>query len=481
MKTTALVCLLFSFTVGIIMTASAQDIDRTIKPTAQSVPKVSLPQIQKATLPNGLQILLVEDHELPVIAFNLVMQTGSAADPKGKSGLASMTAELLDEGTKTRDALAIAEQMDFIGASISVGSSYDATFMSMSTLSKHLETALELFADVLVNPTFPQKEFDRIQEQRLTALLQQKDRVPTIASLAFNKIVYSADHPYGNDASGSDQSIKALTVEDIRSFYNTYYRPNTSTLIVVGDTKLGALKNQLNELLDGWKSQTLPGIEMPKTPVVEERRLYLIDKPAAAQSEIRIGMPATARNTPDYFPLVFANRVLGGQFTSRLNLNLREKHGYTYGARSGIQFNKYPGPFVASSGVFTAKTDSSLLEFISEIDHLRADGITGEELDFVKKGLTGSFALSFETPSQIAGRLQDVVLYGLPERYYEMYLENVNNVSLEDVKRVCSKYFDSSRMAIVVAGDMAQTKTGIAKLNLGEIVMCDIEGNKLTQ
>lgn len=469
-------------TTGIIMTTAAQnDIDRTIRPKPLNVPVVKLPQIQKATLSNGLNILLVENHELPVIAFNLVIQTGSAADPLDKPGIASMTADLLDEGTKNRTALQIAEELEFIGADVSVRSGTDGSFVTLNSLTKHLAKALNVFADVLINPTFPQKEFDRLKEQRLTSLLQQKDRVPTIASLVFNKIVYGTNHPYGNDPSGNEQSVKALTINDVSGFYEKYYRPNNATLIVVGDVKLSALKDLIEKELASWKPSASPAVAFPPTPSIEKRRVYLVDKPGAAQSEIRIGSPAAARNTPDYFPLLIANRVLGGQFTSRLNLNLREKHGYTYGARSGIQFSKQPGPFVASAGVFTAKTDSSLLEFMYELERLQTEGATSEELDFIKKGLTGSFALTFETPAQIAGSLQNIVLYGLPERYYETYLQKINDVTLDEVKRACGKYFDSSRMAVVVVGDMKTTKEGIENLKLGEVTLCDVDGNKLTQ
>jgi zinc protease len=215
--------------------------------------------------------------------------------------------------------------------------------------------------------------------------------------------------------------------------------------------------------------------------MVDKRRLYLIDKPGAAQSEIRIGNPAAARSTPDFFALSLMNRALGGQFSSRLNLNLREKHGFTYGARSGFSFNKHPGPFVASAGVTTAKTDSSLREFAFEIDRLHNEGIESDELSFVKKGFSGNFALNFETPGQIAGAMQNIVLHNLPENYYETYLQNIDKVTIDDVKKVANKYLDSSRMAFVVVGDVKVIREGSEKLGLGETVLCDVEGNRITQ
>ncbi|MBI5474429.1 MAG: insulinase family protein [Ignavibacteriae bacterium] len=477
-----LLCATLILMMGVVMTSSAQDaLDRTIRPGASGVPKVDLPDIQKSTLKNGLNVWLVEDHELPLVAFNIVFQTGSDHDPLDKAGLASMTADVLDEGTKTRSALQIAEELDFIGAHLGVNTNTDGSFLTLNCMTKHLDKALGVYADVLVNPTFPPSEFNRLQEQRLTGLRQQKDRAATIASLAFNKIIYGESHPYGLNASGSEESVKRMTRDDLVKFYETYYRPNNATLIVVGDVKMKDVVAKLDPMLAAWKSDKIPTASLPPTPTIEKRKLYLIDKPSAPQSEIRIGYPALARSSPDFFAVSVANRALGGQFASRLNMNLREKHGYTYGARSGFSFNKQPGPFTASAGVTSTKTDSSVREFFYEIDRTQKDGLTAEELEFVKKGLVGNFALTFETPQQIAGALQNIVLYNLPENYYETYLQNISKVSLDDVKRVSNKYLDTSKMAVVVVGDLKVIKDGLAAMNAGEIVVCDVSGNKLSQ
>lgn len=481
MKTFSHLSILFSLLLwGTSMSIQAQpSIDRTVRPQPQPVPRLDLPDIQKTTLKNGLKVWLVEQRELPVVALNLVIQSGSAMDPANKPGVASMTADVLDEGTATRDALEIADALEFVGADLAVRSSFDGTFVSLSCLTKHLPVALEIYADVLVNPTFPQKEFDRLKEQRLTSLLQQKDRPPTIASLAFNKILYGNAHPYGNDPSGDDVSVRSQTREDLVEFYTTHYRPNNATLIVVGDISLKEITRTLEKAFASWKAAPVPAITFPSPVPPDARRVYLIDKPAAAQSEVRIGFPAAARNTPDFFPLVVLNRILGGQFASRLNMNLRERHGYSYGVRSAFAFNKQPGPFVASGGVVTAKTDSSLIEFMYEIDLMFSSGATPEELDFVKKGLAGSFALTFETASQIASAMQNLVLYSLPDDYYETYLQKIDGVTLEEVQQVAKKYLNSSTMAVVVVGDLSVIKEGVEKLKLGETVMCDVSGNKL--
>jgi predicted Zn-dependent peptidase len=461
------------------MTAFTQDIDRTVRPKGAGTPRVDLPDIQKATLKNGLKVWLVEGHELPLAAFNLVINNGSDTDPAAKAGLASLTADVLDEGTKSRTALEIAEELDFLGANLGSNAFTDGSSVTLSCMAKHLERSLKVYADVLVNPTFPQKDFDRLKQQRLTGLLQQKDRPTTIASLAFNKVLYGDAHPYGMNSTGSEESLKGMTRDDIVAFYETYYRPNNATLIVVGDVKLKSIVSMLEKLLTNWKPGTTPKTTLTPPSPIASRKLYLIDKPGAPQSEVRIGAPAVARNTPDFFALQLMNRVLGGQFASRLNMNLREKHGFTYGARSGFTFNKQPGPFVASAGVTTAKTDSSMREFFYEIDRTFADGVTAEELEFVKKGMAGNFALTFETPAQIAGQLQNIVLYNLPENYFETYLQNINNVTLDQVKQAAKKYLDSSKMAVVIVGDLKVIRDGLDKLKIGETVVLDVNGNKI--
>lgn len=462
--------------------ASSQGtLDRTKRPAGQPIPKIELPAIQKATLSNGLEVWLVEQHKLPMLSLNLVIQAGSDHDPLTKPGIATMTAEVMDAGTAKMDALQIADRMDYIGASMSIRASVDGTFAGLETLTKHLDEALGVFGDVISHPTFPQKEFERLRNQRLTGLLQQKDRAPAIASLAFNHIIYGPNNPYGNDPSGTEQSVKAFTRQDLVDFYNTYYRPNNATLIVVGDAKLPDLVKSLEKSLADWKKGVVPSLTIPAAKPVEARRVYLIDKPGAPQSEIRIGYPALARSTPDFFPVTVMNHILGAQFSSRINMNLRERRGLTYGARSAFTFAKQPGPFAASGGFVTAGTDTAVHELLYELDKMHAEGMTPEELTFAKKGLTGGFALNFETAGQIARALQNIVLYGLPEDYYQSYLQNIDKVSLNDIKRVANSYLDTGKMAVVIVGDVKTIKPGVEGLHVGATVMCDAEGNPISQ
>jgi predicted Zn-dependent peptidase len=458
---------------------SGKDLDRTKRPEGKAAPKIHLPEIQKATLDNGLSVWLVEQHELPTVAMNLVIQAGADHDPADQPGIASMTADLLDEGTKTRSTLQISEDIDAIGANFATNAGVDGSFMTLSTLTKHLDNALAVFTDVLANPTFPEKEFARLQKQRLTSLIQQRDQPPAIAGNAFSFVLYGASHPYGHNPSGTEASVKAMTTADLVKFYKTYYRPNNATLIIVGDVTLAGIVPTLNAGLAGWTKAEVPPFSIPPPPAPGKMRVYLVDKPGAPQSEVRIGYPALARSTPDYFPVALMNRMLGGQFTSRVNLNLRERHGFTYGAFTTFRFQKAAGPFVAQGGIVTEKTDSSLTEFISELTIMRDKGLSPEELVYAKKGMTGNFALAFETPAQIAGALQNIVLYGLPDDYYTNYLVNIDAVKLDEIQRVAKQYLDVLNMAVVVVGDLSRIKESIAALKLGEIVMCDLDGKPL--
>lgn len=457
---------------------SAQDrLDRTVRPKLGPTPEVRLPKIQKTELPNGLRIWLVEYHKVPIVAFNLVLSAGSERDPLAMPGLASMTAAMIQEGTQTRTSLQIADEIDAIGATMNVNSQTDFAGATLNCLTKHLNAALAVYADVLIHPSIPEKEFARVKNDRITMLLQQKDRPTTIASMAFGRILYGSAHPYGNDVSGNEQSIKGMTRDDLVRFYKTYYRPNNGTLIVVGDVTMETLLPRVTKAFADWTKADVPAPRTFAMPTVATRTIYLIDKPGAPQSEIRIGYPALARATPDFFPVTLMNLVLGGQFSSRLNSNIRERRGFSYGVRSNFQFTRLPGPFVASGGVQTAKTDSALQEFLHEIDLMRERGVTAEELEFAKNRTNGTFVTGFETPAQIAAGLVNLVVYGLPEDYFANYLKNVDGVTLADIQRVASQYLDTSRMAIVVVGDVKSIRPGIEQMKFAPLVLADVNGN----
>ncbi len=444
--------------------------DQRTPPSALPSQDIELPAIQKSVLSNGLSVWLVEHHTLPHVGLNLVLNAGTDHDPPSLPGLAGFTAEMMEAGTETMSALEIADRLDYIGAAMAVHASLDATAASLYTLTKHMGEALSVFGEIFAAPVFPGHEVERVRSQRLTSLLQQRDRPSYLANLTFNRVIFG-NHPYGSDPTGTESSLKSITREDIGLFYGDGYVPHGATAIVVGDVEAGPLSAQCESVFSKWQLASKGVPEIGPVPSPQPRKIYLVDKPDAPQSEIRIGCPALPRNSPDYFPAIVVNRVLGGQFSSRINLNLRERHGYTYGAWTSFRFAKREGPFVALGAFVSDKTDRAIAELLGEIGRVYESGITEEELEFSKRGISGSFALNFETPLQIASALQSIVLYGLPDDYYQHYVRNIQSVTLEDIRTVARRYLDTSKMAIVVVGDVARIKAPIERLGIGDVTI----------
>jgi zinc protease len=443
-------------------------------------PRLVLPKVERHRLSNGLEVFLVRHSELPVVNMNLIIKSGAASDPENLPGAASLTADLLDEGTKTRNALDISNALAGIGARLGVGAGWDSTTADLTTLTRHLDRALDIYADVLLNPAFPEADLKRLRGSRLASLQQQRDNADAIASIVYSSILYGDKHPYGRPLFGNEASLTAISEADVRRFYETYYRPNNAALIVAGDVTAATLLPKLERAFAAWKPAKVPAADVSMAPPARERAgIYLVDKPGAAQSVIQIGQVGVARSTPDYFPLLVLNSMLGGQFVSRINLNLREDKGYTYGARSSFDYRRGAGPFAASGGVFTNVTKESVSEFMKELRGIRGEiPVTERELEYAKQGILRGFPRGFETPDQIAGRLSAIVLYNLPDDYFNSYNERVRAVTLADITRVANRYLDPSRMAILVVGDRKAVEPGLRSLGIGEgITLLDAQGH----
>ena len=444
----------------------AQPVGLYAPPKAQPDPSFALPSIQRRTLSNGLEVVMVEHHDLPVVTLNMVLKTGAAADPLDASGLASITSALLDEGTRRRSALDISNELAAIGARLGTGADWDLSGVSVLTVARHLERALDIFTDVLTNPAFPERELELQRASRLTTIMQRRDNPQDIAGVVYASLLYGRQHPYGHAIIGDEESVRAVTNSNIKSFYETYYRPNNATLIVVGDVGPDTLVPQLERAFAGWERAIVPPVQIAAPPERDRAALYLVDKPGAAQSILVIGQVGPSRSTPDYFPLLLMNMMLGGQFTSRLNLNLREDKGYTYGARTFFDYRRGPGPFAASTSVQTAVTKEAIEEILKELRGIRGEvPITEAELEFSKQAVIRGFPRSFETPEQIANRLADVVLYDLPDDYFNHYIDNIRNVSREAVADVARRYLDPSKMVILVVGDRQAIEPGLRSLD----------------
>ena len=452
--------------------------DRSKPPELGPPPKVSLPPITTRQLPNGLKLMIVEQHELPLADFVLLVGSGSTADPASKPGIANLVSAMLREGTTTRKSLEIADQIAFLGIRLSPTSSWESSTLSLHTPTAQLDSALALFADVALHPSFPANEFERVRKTQLTELLQLRDQGAAIASIAFPAIIYGSAHPYGAPAQGTEASVKALTTGDLQSYYQANFRPNNATLIVVGDVTPAQVEQKINALFGGWQRADIPQIIYSEPPKSGATTIYLIDKPGAAQSSFRIGEVGVPRSTQDYFALTVMNTILGGSFTSRLNQNLRETRGYTYGAGSRFDMRRAAGPFLASAEIVTAKSDSALLEFMKELNGIR-QLVPPAELSRAKRYLQLQLPGNFETTQQIAAALVPVALYGLPLDYYNNYVQNIEAVTQADVARVAQQYINPGSLAVVIVGDRKTIEAGLKATNVGPIAIRDISGQPI--
>jgi predicted Zn-dependent peptidase len=440
---------------------------------------VSLPPIVTRQLPNGLKLMIVEQHELPLADFVLVVGSGGTMDPASKGGVANLTASMLTEGTATRSALEIADQIAYLGIGLGASSNWDAATVNLHTPMAQLDSALALFADVVLHPAFRPEDFERVRKNRLTALVQLKDRPTAIADQAYAAILYGGSHPYGHNLLGTEASITGMAPTDLQSFYRANFLPNNSTLIVVGDVTPAQVEAKISALFGSWQRGTVTPFTFTDAPKPAATTVYLVDKPGAAQSSFRIGSIGVPRSTKDYFALSVMNTILGGTFTSRLMQNLRETHGYTYGARSRFDMRQSAGPFTASAEVVAAKTDSGLVEFMKELNAIR-DTVPTVELNKAKRFLQLSMPGDFETTQQIANQLIPVVLYGLPLDYYNSYVANVEAITQADVQRVAKQYINPSSLAIVVVGDRKSIEAGLKAVNAGPISIRDFFGQPIT-
>jgi zinc protease len=459
---------------------SAQTLDRTRPPALGPAPTLRLPVIQSAVLPNGLRMFVIEMHEVPVVDITLSIDAGAVGDPADLPGLATFTAGMLDEGAGRRAALEIAEEADFLGARLRTSAGFDVATVYLHVPKRQLGPALDLMADVALRPTFADSEVTRQRELRRTAIIQQRDQPNSIAAVAFPAIVFGTAHPYGRPIGGTEASTAALTRERVVEFYRVYYRPSNARLLIVGDISLAEARQLVTARFGGWERgepRAAPVAAAPPSPA--PRAIYVIDKPGAAQSVIRIGHVGVARDNPDYFPIEVMNTILGGSFTSRLNQNLRETHGYTYGANSGFDQRRMPGPFTAASSVQSSKSDSALIEFMRELRRIRDEAVPQAELDKAKSYLALGMPGYFETTAGAAGQFTELLTYGLPLDYYNTYIQRITAVTAADVQRVARQYLNPDQFVITIVGDRASIEAGLRALGEGPVSFRDIWGQEI--
>ncbi len=456
--------------------AQTSAFDMTSPPQLAPPARLVVPRMQSTALANGVRVRLVEDHELPLVHVTVQFSGGSRLDGR-TPGLTSFMAGMLDEGAGSRDASTLQADLAFLGARLTTSTSWDDLSVALKVPSRSLEPALDLLADVILRPRFTGDDVRKQRDLRLATLLQQRDQPGALASLALNQLVFPAGHPYHQSASGDSTSTAALDSAAVRRAYQTAVRPDRATFIVVGDITNATMQRVLARRFAAWAaSGTPPPVAAITVPPLQRatRKVFLLDKPGAAQSIIQIGWPGVDRVSPDYAALMVMNTILGGSFTSRLNMNLRETHGYSYGAGSGFAFRRAPGPFSASSAVRTNVTDSSLVEFFKEMDGLRSTPVPEDELDrakaYVELGLPGSL----EGTSQVAGEVSELLTFGLTLAELPRFAAAVRLVTAGDVLRVARKYLTPDQATVVVVGDLAEIREPIAALSLGEIQVLNV-------
>lgn len=458
------------------LAAAQENPDRSKPPALAPPPQLTLPAIQKRALRNGVAVWIVEAHEVPIVQVSLVVRAGAGDDPAGRFGAASLTAAMLDEGAGARSALQIADAVEFLGATLTTTSGFDASAARLNVPVQQLDEGLAIMADVALRPTFPSADLERLRQERLTALLQARDDAASVAGLAFSRILFGRTHRYGTGAVGAEATVKTLSADDLRAFHAAYYQPPNATFIVVGDIAADAVVPRLEKHFGAWPSTAAlrKQAPVPAAPQLTTRQTYLIDKPDAEQSQIRIGWIGLPRSTPDYFPLLVLNTVLGGSFTSRLNQNLREEHGYAYGASSFFDMRLSAGPFVAAAGVQTDKTADAVREFFNELEGIRMP-IGADELAKAKNFIALGFPAEFETSTDLSRQLEELVVYRLPDDYVERYVPNVLAVTAAAVQQAAGRYIQPPRFAVVVVGDRRSIEPGIRALNLGPVQVMSID------
>jgi zinc protease len=440
------------------------------------------PKIAEAKLKNGLRVLVIERHDLPIVSARLVVSTGAGDVADARPGLMSFLGSMLEQGTKKRNALQISDDFEAIGAGHGTWIDWDSAGMSIRVLSERLDAALELMADVVLAPTFPEAEIERLRTRRITGIQAEKSSPGTIASNAVAASLFGRAHPYGHSLTGEEVDAKKLTRAEIVRAYDRLFAPQNAAIIVAGDVTPATLLPKLEATFGAWKGK--PGAAVrkpPKTPekAATEKRVVFVDR-AGAQSQVQLVRPGVPYAVKDREAFIVANAILGGMFSSRVNMNLREKNAYTYGARSYFVMRHGAGPFLVAAPVFADKTGAAIKEALGELEGLGRDGPTEEELALAKESIRLAMPGRFESVSDVASAVSDLVVYDLPLDDYEKRPARIEAVTAADVKKVAQEYFRPSQMTVVVVGDKATVLPQVDALGFGPADERDPYGNPVS-
>ena len=451
---------------------------RTSLPAPGEKRPFKVPAVKRLRLKNGLSVILAESHKLPLVSVDLILKTGSSANAKDQAGLASLVANMLDEGTKKRTATQIANEVARLGATLNTHASWDATAVSLSVLTDNLDQALPVWADVLLDPAFAKDDVERVVDNLVSSLAQRKDYPPIVAGQVYARALWGEGHPFGWPDTGTQASIKKLGQADLKRFYDTFYAPNNAVLVVTGDITEKQIHSKIEPLLASWKAKKIAPIKLPTIEATNKPRIVLVDKPGAPQSSIRIGLPGIERKNPDYYRALVTNQILGGTF-KRLTMNLRETKGWTYGVSSQFEARRATGPWTVSGEFVAAHTTDAVEEILKEIERLRAEDVTDKELAETKDEIIGAFPARFATASQLASQMTALAVYDLPPTEFDGFIAKIAAVDKAQVRQMARKYFRPDNLLIVVVGDRTSNEAPLRKI--AEVERRDLDGNVIEQ
>jgi zinc protease len=447
-------------------------------PDVGPLPAVAVPTVTQFALASGLPVATLRRDVAPIVSAAFMFRTGSAMDPPGRAGLASLTAEMLDEGAGARDALGIAAELEQLGADLWVGSGRDGSQLSVQAPRETFHQAMEIAADVLARPRLDDADWRRVQADRRTGVVQRRDQPEAVINVVSDRVLFGDTHPYGQPIDGLERSIDAVTLDDVRAFHRAHYHPAQATLVVTGDFDVDSLRDRLEATLAGWNPGTVAAA--PAYPPWPERpRLVIVDRPAAPQSIVRLVASGANRLSPDRPGLSMLNAVLGGSFTSRLNFNLREKHGFTYGAASSFAFLRNAGSFAARAAVFVDVTAAAVREMLSELTGMRERPITSEEHAKARATLLMRVAEGLASTGGMASTFGELGLYGLPLDEPVRFVAALERTTADDLRELAARYIDPNAASIVIVGDRTAIEPGLRELGLPAPVICDADGDRI--
>jgi zinc protease len=427
------------------------------------------PDFHDEILPSGIRLVTAPVTKLPVVTVLVVVDAGSANDPNGKEGVAALTAGTLLEGSKQFNGAELAEKFEQLGTSVESGADWDSAFIKITVLSGQVDEATKLLGEAISSPVFPEREIERGKAERLAEILQLETEPRGLADEKFSEFLYAEESRYSKPDEGNTASVSALSRKDVEEFYRSGYRSESTTVILTGDISTEAARALITRAFQYWPSGRAPHRPLIATARTTRKSIHIVDKPEAPQSELRAGHVGLPRNHPDFFPALVMNAVLGGLFGSRINLNLREAHGYTYGASSFYDWRRGPGPFVVSTAVQSEVTAPALHEILLEIERIRSERISEEELSLARDYLDGVFPIRYETTAAIASALATLVSYNLPADYYDSYRRNVRSVSADAVLQAARLHLHPDELQTIVVGDARVIRASVSELNIGDM------------